>query len=111
MSTSSINFLIGNTYTQLPNSRAQWDRTRTHRKIHEWILYVDILSSSESDADLVKKVEFNLGGSFEPAKFVSYCPTKEASMDGGHRWRFQTKQTTFAPVSARIAIIGRGGTV
>lgn len=107
----SVNFLIGNTYTQLPNSRAQWDRTRTHRKIHEWTLYVDILSSSESDADLVKKVEFNLGGSFEPSKFVSYCPIKEASTDGGYRWRFQTKQTTFAPVSARIAIIGRGGTV
>ena len=115
---SSINFRIGNTYTSLPNSRAQWDRTRTHRKIHEWTLYVDILSMSESDADLVKKVEFHLGGSFEPTKFVSYCPIKESDSSsgsgggsGGYRWRFQTKQTSYGSVSARIAIVGRGGTV
>lgn len=72
---------------------------------------MDILSSSESDADLVKKVEFNLGGSFDPSKFVSHCPIQVSIDGGGYRWRFQTKQTTYAPVSARIAIIGRGGTV
>ena len=111
---SSVKFIIGNTYTQLPVSRAKWDKTGTYRKIHDWTLYVEILSTSSSDADLVKMVEFNLGGSFEPPKFVSHCPIKQTTIDssggGVIRWRFQTRQQTYGQSDVEVAILGRGGT-
>ena len=109
---SSVKFIIGNTYTQLPISRAEWDKTATHRKIHDWTLYVDILSTSSNGADLVKMVEFNLGASFEPPKFISHCPVKTSTTagTGESRWRFQTRQCTYGQSNAEIIIIGRGGT-
>ncbi|KAL7438985.1 hypothetical protein ACHAXH_004792 [Discostella pseudostelligera] len=109
---SSVKFIVGNTYTQLPISRAEWDKTGTHRKIHDWTLYVDILSTSSNGADLVKMVEFNLGASFEPPKFIFHCPVKTSTTagTGESRWRFQTRQSTYGQSNAEIIIIGRGGT-
>ncbi|KAL3777619.1 hypothetical protein ACHAW5_006770 [Stephanodiscus triporus] len=102
---SSINF----------NSQATLDRTGIHRKVHDWILYVNVLVVDDNDdnADLIKKVEFNLGRTFDPPKFVSYCPIKAPGSGSptNRWWRFQTRQQTYGPVGAKIAIIGRGGTV
>jgi len=103
---SSINFIIGNTYTKLNNSRAKLDKSGNFRRIHDWTLYVDIIGN---DGDLVKKVEFNMAA-LDPSKYVSHCPIK-VSGSNGNRWRFQTRQQTYGPVSCKIAIIGRGGTV
>mmetsp|Transcript_24419 Transcript_24419/g.52653 ORF Transcript_24419/g.52653 Transcript_24419/m.52653 type:complete len:450 (-) Transcript_24419:3462-4811(-) len=108
---SSVDFVIGNTYAKIRNSRAKLDSTGTHKKVHDWTLYVDILSTEEDDADLVKKVEFNMNSTFTPSKFISYCPIKVSGDGGGSRWRFHTRQQTYGPVSVKIAIIGRGGTV
>ncbi|KAL7525844.1 hypothetical protein ACHAXR_003055, partial [Thalassiosira sp. AJA248-18] len=103
---SSVNFIIGNSYAKINYSRAELDSTGKHRKVHDWTLYVDILGR---DADLVKKVEFNMGKTFSPSKYISYCPVKV--QESNNRWRFQTRQQTYGPIRAKIAIIGRGGTV
>mmetsp|Transcript_16491 Transcript_16491/g.35637 ORF Transcript_16491/g.35637 Transcript_16491/m.35637 type:complete len:453 (-) Transcript_16491:138-1496(-) len=109
---SSVDFIIGNTYSKIRQSNAKWDSTRTQRRIHDWTLYVDILGS-EADADLVKKVEFNMGSKFTPSKFVSWCPIKVSGGGGGGRgrWRFQTRQQMYGDMKVKIAIVGRGGTV
>jgi len=103
---SPINFVIGNTYTQLNKRYAKLDRTGTQKRIHDWTLYVDVLAN---DGDLVKKVEFNMSA-LTPSKYVSNCPIK-APGSNGNRWRFQTRQQTYGPVTVKIAVIGRGGTV
>ena len=67
---------------------------------------MDVLAN---DGDLVKKVEFNMSA-LTPSKYVSNCPIK-APGSNGNRWRFQTRQQTYGPVTVKIAVIGRGGTV
>lgn len=101
---TSVDFIIGNTYTRLRDSTAKFDKTGTHRRVHLWTLYVDV--PSNDDADLIRKVEFNMP-LMTPSKFVSHCPIEAGSFGR----RFQTTQLTYGPVSVRIAIIGRGGTV
>lgn len=101
---TSVDFIIGNTYTRLRDSTAKFDKTGTHRRVHLWTLYVDV--PSNDDADLIRKVEFNMP-LMTPSKFVSHCPIEAGSFG----MRFQTTQLTYGPVSVRIAIIGRGGTV
>ena len=101
---TSVDFVIGNTYTRLSDSTAKFDKTGTHRRVHEWTLYVDVPSSD--DADLIRKVEFNMP-LMTPSKFVSHCPIETGSFGR----RFQTTQRTYGPMSVRIAIIGKGGTV
>lgn len=103
---SSISFIIGNTYAKRCESRAELDKTGRHRKIHDWRLYVDILAG---DPDLISKVQFDLGSTFDPSKFTRHCPIKATS--GNNRWRFNTRQQSYGPVTAKITIIGRGGTV
>jgi hypothetical protein len=104
---TSVDFVIGNTYTRLRDSNAKFDKTGTHRRVHEWTLYVDVPSSD--DADLIRKVIFNMP-LMTPSTFVSHCPIE--TRRGGDGWRrFQTTQRTYGPMSVRIAIIGRGGTV
>ncbi|EED93873.1 predicted protein [Thalassiosira pseudonana CCMP1335] len=101
---SSIRFVIGNTYTKLSDHRAQYDSTNNHLKVHNWTIYVDVFGN---DADLIKKVEFDMGPSFTPHKFTSYCPIKVSE----NRWRFQSRQQTYGSVKVKVAIIGRGGSV
>ena len=101
---SSIRFVIGNTYTKLSDQRAQYDSTNNHLKVHNWTIYVDVFGN---DADLIKKVEFDMGPSFTPHKFTSYCPIKVSE----NRWRFQSRQQTYGSVKVKVAIIGRGGSV
>ena len=101
---TSVDFIIGNTYTRLRDSTAKFDKTGTHRRVHLWTLYVDV--PSNDDADLIRKVEFNMP-LMTPSKFVSHCPIEAGSFGR----RFQTTQLTYGPVSVGIAIIGRGGTV
>jgi hypothetical protein len=110
----SVEFVIGNTYTRLKDSNAKLDITKTHRRVHNWTLYVDVIIPAygdDHDADLIRKVQFDMP-MMTPSKFVCHCPIELNGGNGlGHRWRFQTRQQTYGPVSVRIAIIGRGGTV
>ena len=72
---SSINFVIGNTYTKISDSCAALDRTGFYRKVHDWILYVDVLLAVDDDddaADLIRKVEFNLGCTFDPSTTMRF---------------------------------------
>lgn len=106
----SVDFVIGNTYIRLKDSNAKFDFTKTHRRVHDWTLYVDVIGDDNS-ADLIRKVQFDMP-MMTPSKFVCHCPIELNGGNGlGHRWRFYTRQQTYGPVSVRIAIIGRGGTV
>ncbi|KAL7546453.1 hypothetical protein ACHAWF_009785 [Thalassiosira exigua] len=103
---SSVNFVIGNTYSKIdPSSRAKWDRTGNYRKVHDWTLYLDVLGGN---ADIIKKVDFVVESTtFNPRKFTSHCPVKVLES----KWRFQTRQQTYGSVMVKVTIIGRGGSV
>ena len=105
---SSVNFVIGNTYAKINKSRAKLDKTGIYRRVHDWTLYVDILGD-DGDEDIIKKVEFNMSA-LDPSKYVSHCPikVKVPGTNNNYRWRFQTKQQTYGPVSVKVAIFGRG---
>jgi hypothetical protein len=55
----SVDFVIGNTYIRLKDSNAKFDFTKTHRRVHDWTLYVDVIGDDNS-ADLIRKVQFDV---------------------------------------------------
>ena len=101
---NTVSFVIGNTYAKLDNAAAKLDKTGKHLKVHDCTLYVEIING---DIDLIKKVEFHMGRTFSPEKFISYCPVKNHTYD---TMRFQTRQQTYGAVNATVLIVGRGGT-
>ena len=107
----TVCFRVGNTYNRLPSGKARLDRTLKHRKIHDWVLYVDILQ--ENDHDLVDCVKFHMNSeSFDPPYFTSFYPNQTVNKnDGTTVWRFSTRlqtYTDFGPIS--VIVRGRGGT-
>ena len=107
MSNRKVQFVIGNTYQRLPHNSAPYDRSGRYRKVHDWVLYFDVVSGNP---DLISKVSFDLGASFTPCEFTSSCPIPVSRPNGTKSFRFQTRQQTYASVSATITITGAGGT-
>jgi hypothetical protein len=129
-----IHYALGNTYALLPIHSAPLDYTKRHRKVHDWILYVDILPGS--DPDLVDRVTFDMrDDSFRGLSFTSHCPIRirdassstanegqsMASRGPGEgteenkapstnpRPRHSSRQQTYGAVDVRITLRGVGG--
>jgi hypothetical protein len=102
-----VQFVIGNTYQRLPHNSAPYDKSGRYRKVHDWALYLDVVSG---DPDLISKVSFHLGASFSPSEFTSSCPISVPRPDGQESFRFQTRQQSYGSVAATITITGAGGT-
>jgi transcription initiation factor IIF auxiliary subunit len=71
---NSVVLSIGNTYQRLPEHQAKLDRSRTYRKVHDWVLYVDVPNDHPGDKEIIDRVTFRLGSSFVPSDFVRHCP-------------------------------------
>mmetsp|Transcript_7725 Transcript_7725/g.8974 ORF Transcript_7725/g.8974 Transcript_7725/m.8974 type:complete len:525 (+) Transcript_7725:75-1649(+) len=122
MSDSSVQFIVGNTYEEIPESKAKLDRSGNFKKIHDWILYVDIVAG---DPETIERVSFDLGGSFSQVFHCSYpipqTPRNQkrsrsnngraAARQRQQHWRFKTRQQSYGSVTAAITIRGSGGSV
>jgi hypothetical protein len=105
---SSVKFVVGNTYREIPQGNAKLDRTHKFRKVHDWTLYVDIVEGS--NVDVIQHVTFDMQNqSFQPSVFQHAAPVKVTRPDGTVAWRFSTRQQTYAMISCAISLIGRGG--
>jgi hypothetical protein len=110
MSTSGVVLSIGNTYQRLPEHQARLDRSRSFRKVHDWVLYVDV--PNRISADVIDRVIFRLGPSFVPSDYVRRSPVPASSTSPDGVWRFATRQQTYAmDFDVQVEIRGRGGTV
>jgi hypothetical protein len=106
---STVKFVVGNTYREIPQGNAKFDRTHKFRKVHDWTLYVDVL---EGSVDVVQHVVFDMqNASFQPQIFTACAPVKVNRSDGTVAWRFSTRQQTYAMITCRISLKGRGGSV
>jgi hypothetical protein len=105
--TSSVPLMIGNTYERIyPDHAAKWDRSRTMRKVHDWVLYVDVPATGK---EIIDRVTFRLGSSFEPSDYVRHSPIPSSD---GLGWRFCTRQQTYAmDFNVKIEVKGRGGSI
>ena len=99
--------VLGNTYQKLPEARAKLNRKGTLKKIHDWVLFVDIV---EGDSNLVEKVIFEMDKSWRIPTFTCNSPVKVILPDGSKAMRFQTRQQSTGAIVAKVKILGRGGT-
>lgn len=104
---SEVVYRVGNTYHKLPEQRAKLDRTGKHKKIHDFILYVDVL---KGNPDHIMRVVFDLGASYQPRSFTCSCPINVTRPDGRQAWRFSTRQQSYGAVTASITILGTNNT-
>jgi hypothetical protein len=87
---SSVKFVVGNTYREIPQGNAKLDRTHKFRKMDDWTLYVDIV---EGNVDTIQHVAFDMQHqSFQPRVFQHAAPVKVSRPDGTVAWRFSTRQ-------------------
>jgi hypothetical protein len=54
---NSVILAVGNMYQKLPESKAQLNRQGTNTEIHDWVLYVDVVTGNP---DLIKSVQFEM---------------------------------------------------
>lgn len=87
---------------------AKLDRSRRYKKVHDWTLYVDVISG---EADLIERVSFDFGEGFSPSVFHCAYPVPVKRPNGQDAWRFSTRQQTYGPVDAKIKIRGCGGSI
>lgn len=110
LSSNTVQFVVGNTYSKVPLSEAKLDRSGNNRKIHDWKLFVDVVGGN-ADA-LVERVSFDLKSTFSPTTFICSTPIPiQRNTNSDTIWRFQTRQQTYGPVNAKIMIRGVGGSV
>mmetsp|Transcript_26068 Transcript_26068/g.57421 ORF Transcript_26068/g.57421 Transcript_26068/m.57421 type:complete len:447 (-) Transcript_26068:543-1883(-) len=105
-SIKEINFVIGNTYSSIPEEQAVRARSAHLLKIHDWQLYVDVVRGSPN---LIHGVVFRLGSTFSPRDFTSRSPIPIKRVNGKVDWRFQTRQQSYGLTRATITILGSGG--
>jgi hypothetical protein len=102
----TVRFVVDNTYKSLRTSKAKLDMHHgQRRKVHEFTLYVDIVSG---DPDLIERVLFDMGPTFEPKTFVSSCPIQVTQPNGSPAWRFCTTQQVYGAPKANISVRGAG---
>lgn len=105
---SSVDFIVGNSYNEIPKSKAKKDKSGQYSKIHDWTLFLDIINGSP---DIIERVQFDLGSSFSPSQFTCATPIQiKQKHNGKILWRFKTRQQTYGPISATVNIRGSGGT-
>lgn len=106
-SSTSVIFVVGNTYKRISNASAKLDRSGRYKKVHDWTLYVDVQAG---DPDLIQHVKFDLHSSFQPNSFTCSSPVNIIQPDGSRVSRFSTRQQSYGSFSkATIRILGRGG--
>lgn len=78
----SVEFAVGNTYRRLDESEAALDKlTGGHLKIHDWVLYFDVLPGS--DPDIIDRVTFEMQDeSFVKSSFTCHSPIRIRSNVG-----------------------------
>ena len=105
----SVSFVVGNTYQSIHEANAKLDRSRSYRKIHDWTIYVDVLSG---DPDTIDHVIFDMQNStFHPQVFKHHAPIRIQGADGRTRWRFASRQQTFGMITCQVTLVGRGGSI
>jgi hypothetical protein len=104
---SSLLFVSGNDYKEIPDSRAVFDRSGNFPKVHDVTVYVDIV---QGNPNLVEKVMFDLGSTFEPREFPCNSPIPVRKPNGTQAWRFYTRQRVYGGFAASIRIRGCSGT-
>ena len=102
----SVQFVVDNSYKRIPLRESNLDRSGNHHKIHDWTLYLDIV---KGDPDLIERVAFDLGSTFEPREFISSSPIRVTKPNGASAWRFSTRQQVYGATKATISIRGAGG--
>lgn len=103
---NAVIYTVGNTYNKISSNRAKLDRSGQHKKVHDWTLFVDVLQGNQ---DLIHRVTFDLGSTFQPRAFACSCPVKVKRHDGQTAWRFSTRQQSYGSTQANISILGVGG--
>mmetsp|Transcript_26888 Transcript_26888/g.61907 ORF Transcript_26888/g.61907 Transcript_26888/m.61907 type:complete len:461 (-) Transcript_26888:538-1920(-) len=101
-----ILYRFGNTYQRIPNGEAKLNRKGTHKKIHDWVLFFDVI---HGNVDLIQSVCFELNNSFKPNAFTCSNPIEVTAADGSRIFRFKTRQQSTAAFVATIVIRGNGG--
>jgi len=105
---STVQYSIGNTYRRIPDQSARLNRKGTNLKIHDWVLFVEII---HGNVNLIQNVRFELGRSFRPSAFTCTTPVTESMSNGLSTLRFKTRQQTTGAIVATICITGSGGSV
>lgn len=95
---------VGNTYRRLSDDDAPFDRSGTIRKVHDVTMYVDV---SEDESDLIEKVIFDLGPTFQPREFTCHSPVPVGGMTA---MRFSTRQKMYGAPAVTVKVRCRGGT-
>jgi hypothetical protein len=103
----SVDLVVGNTYQKLLESKAKLNRKGTLKKVHDWVLYVDII---QGDHNLIEKVQFEMDKSWRTRTFTCSSPIKATLRDGSKVMRFKTRQQSTGSIVAKLKILGRGGT-
>jgi hypothetical protein len=108
-------FVVGNTYNRIPEENAALDRSKQHRKVHDWTVFLDVV---DGDKDSIAFVTFDMGPTFSPKQYSSYYPME---IKGGYaspagsatksKWRFQSRQQTYGGIVIRILVTGVGQSV
>jgi hypothetical protein len=108
-------FVVGNTYSLIPEENAELDRSKQHRKVHDWTVFLDVV---DGDKDSIAFVTFDMGPSFSPKQYSSYYPMEirggETSPNGSaskSKWRFQSRHQTYGGIMIRIHVTGVGQSV
>lgn len=78
----SVEFALGNTYKRLDEADASYDKlTGRHLKIHDWVLYIDVLPGF--DPDIISEVKFEMqDASFVTNIFTCHSPIRIRSNVG-----------------------------
>ena len=115
MLSSNMTLAIGNTYNRVPSHEVTLDRTGTFRKVHEFTLYVDVLVPENDSGqkgsleNVIDRVTFDLGSTFRGSPFICYSPIPVKNKNGKAAWRFHTRHTAYASVTATIEVRGVAG--
>lgn len=91
----------------MPESKAKLNRKGTIKKIHDWVLYVDVV---QGDPNVIQTVQFEMDKSWRPRTFSCVSPVRVNLPDGSQVMRFKTRQQSTGSIVAKVKIIGRGGT-
>jgi len=113
---SRVDFVVGNTYRTIPLENAKLDRTGQYKKVHDWVVYVDVLGD-EAQKDAIDYVTFGMGQTFQPEIFRKAYPAEIiADKDDSNnmvprerRWRFQSRQQSYGGITISITLSGTDG--
>lgn len=102
----SVDFVVGNSYKSIPSHTAKRSNRSGNLKTHDVVVFLDIISG---DPDVIEKVSFDLGPTFDPSTFICNTPVR-TNVNGLDVWRFSTRQQVYGAFEATIKIRGAGGT-